>query len=109
MEKLFIVVRADLSAGAQLAQACHTMRAFAFAHPELDRAWFQGPNNLVALQVPGLPALEALIDRAARAGVPHASFREPDFGDELTGVALAASGYRLVSSLPLALRPPRAA
>lgn len=104
MEKLYVVVRADLPAGAQLAQACHGMRAFVAAHPDVDRAWYEGSNNLVCLQVPGEAELLALARRAEERGVPVAVFREPDFADEVTAVAIAPAGARLVSSLPLALR-----
>lgn len=107
MERLFVIVRADLPPGAQLAQAVHTAREFAAAHGELDRLWHEGSKNLVALQVPDEPALHALRARADAAGVPLAVNHEPDLGDALTGIALADTGARLVSSLPLALRAPR--
>lgn len=104
MEKLYIVTRTDLPPGARCAQACHTLRAFVAAHPELDREWFDGSNNLVVLEVSDEAALEALARHASASGVPLATFREPDFSDALTGVALAGAGAKLVSSLPLALR-----
>ena len=109
MKKLFIVLRADLPPGAMLAQTGHAVRAFVAAEPELDRAWFHGPNNLVVLATPNETTLGALLDRARAAGVPLAECREPDLGDSLTAIALADVGARLVSSLPLALRAPRAA
>lgn len=109
MEKLFVIVRADLAPGAQLAQSCHAVCAFESAHRELYRAWNEGSNNLVALQVPDERALLVLMERAARDGIQYARFREPDFGGSITAIAVAGSGARLVSSLPLALRAPRVA
>jgi peptidyl-tRNA hydrolase len=104
MERLYIVVRSDLPAGAQLAQACHALGAFEAEHRDLYRAWHAGENNLVVLSVPTDLELSALIGRAKEAHVPHATFREPDFDGALTGVALGASAKKLVSQLPLALR-----
>jgi hypothetical protein len=53
--------------------------------------------------------LVRLSERARSAGVSFAVFREPDFQNTVTGVAIAPAGWKLVSSLPLALRPPKAA
>lgn len=36
--------------------------------------------------------------------IPFATFREPDFEDRMTCVALGPGGEKLVSSAPLALR-----
>lgn len=104
MEKLYVVVRADLPAGAQLAQACHGLRAFVATHPEIDRQWYETSNNLVCLQVRSEAELHALIERAQEHDVAHAVFREPDEDDTVTAVALEPAGARLVSTLPLALR-----
>lgn len=109
MKKLFVIVRGDLAAGAQCAQSCHAICAFAVAYPEKTHAWHTGSNNLVVLAAPSELALEDLIDRAELLRVPIAAFREPDFCDQLTAIALGDGAAPLVSSLPLALRPPRAA
>lgn len=39
MEKLYIIVRGDLPAGAQCAQACHAISTFAAEHPEVHLSW----------------------------------------------------------------------
>jgi len=96
------VVRADLKPGLQAAQACHALRLFSAEHPEEDRAWYEGSNNLVLLQVPDEKALLALRDQAN--GCPASLFREPDVGDEATALALGSSARRIVSNLPLLLR-----
>lgn len=107
MKKLYVIVRADLPAGAQLAQSVHAAIAFAIEHRERTRGWHADSNNLVVLAVPDEVALSAL--SASAAELDHVEFREPDFGGELTAIALGAGAERLVSSLPLALRAPRAA
>jgi peptidyl-tRNA hydrolase len=99
---MYIIVRADLKPGLQAAQACHALRLFSAEHPEEDRAWYEGSNNLVLLQIPNEAELLKLKERAN--GTPLALFREPDINDEATALAIAPSGRRLVSNLPLLLR-----
>jgi len=105
MKKLYIIVRADLPPGAQLAQSCHVVSAFAVAHPELHRAWHADGQNLVCLQVPDRRALELLGSEISPQA--FASFSEPDFGGELTALAMSDDAARRLSTLPLALRAPR--
>jgi peptidyl-tRNA hydrolase len=109
MDRLYIVTRSDLPPGAEVAQSCHALRAFVAAQPELDAAWHAAGGNLVCLSVPAEDELERLLARAGADGVRSAEFREVDFGGQLTAIALEASARTLVSSLPLALRPARAA
>ena len=59
------------------------------------------------LAVPDEAALGALCERAATAGVSHVRVHEPGLGDALTAAALEPAAYKLVSTLPLALRLPR--
>ena len=104
MEKLYIVVRRDLPAGAQASQCCHALRQFSDKHPELDRQWHAAGGNIVLLSIESELELAALIGKASEHNVSWADFHEADFGGELTAAAFAASARRLVSSLPLALR-----
>lgn len=104
MRKLFIVVRSDLKPGAQLAQSCHALSSFAAEHREAFAAWQSGASNLVCLQVPGRTELAQLLLAAIDSGIPTSSFHEPDFGNELTACAFGESAWRMLSSLPLALR-----
>lgn len=106
MEKLYIVTRSDLAPGARLAQSCHALRAFVAAHPELDRQWYAGSEStIVCLEAEHEASLTELAKNATAAGFAVATFHEPDFGNELTAIGLEGNGWRLVSSLPLALRP----
>jgi peptidyl-tRNA hydrolase len=109
MWKLYLALRSDLTPGAKIAQACHGLRAFVAAHPELDANWHTSSNNLVVVEVQDEAALRNLAERATSKSVPYAEFREPDFDDSLTCIALGPGGDRLVSSAPLALRQAKAA
>lgn len=105
--KLYVVVRGDLPPGAQGCQAVHAALAFQRAQPDL----FRGPDelrNLALLAAPDEAFLGRLLERAAAAGVPAAPFHEEDLGGSLTAVAFGPAMQRLVSSLPKALREPRA-
>lgn len=102
IDRMYIIVRNDLKPGLQAAQACHALRLFGAEHPEEDRSWYEGSNNLVLLQVPDEEALLGLLERSS--GISSSLFREPDLGDEATALALEARGRRLVSNLPLLLR-----
>jgi hypothetical protein len=101
MERLYIVVRRDLPAGAQAAQSCHALRAFVGAHPDLDRAWHEAGGNLVCLSATDERALEGLLAEAS--GLATAAFREQDLGGELTAIALEARAKKILRPLPLAL------
>jgi hypothetical protein len=97
--RLYVVVRADLPPGLQLAQACHATREFGLRYPGLDLG-----DNLVVLQVPGEAALHELLLEAGDRDLPAVAFAEPDLHDELTAAAFSGDARALLSSLPLALR-----
>lgn len=103
MDRLYIVVRSDLSPGLMCAQACHALRAFCEEHSEVERSWFSSSNNLVVLQVPDENALHKLAQQAQAKGIQYSINREPDLGDQVTAVALAPEAKKLLRSLPLAL------
>lgn len=103
MEKLYIIVRNDLSPGLQLPQACHAMREFINDFPELDRKWFDDSKNIVVLQVQDEAALRRLYEELSPVA-PRSIFEEPDLDNAWTAMAVGGSGSGLLSSLPLALR-----
>ena len=73
------------------------------------RDWHTHGQNLVVLAVPDERALESLLEQMRTGGgFTCAPFHEPDFGGELTAFAVGDEAARLLSSLPLALRPARA-
>lgn len=106
MNKLFTIVKVGLGAGAQIAQSCHALAAFAAHHPDQFNAWaLPEQRNIVCLEA---PELESLLARLRAAGHRCAEFRETDLGGELTAIACEEDASRLLSSLPLAGRAPRA-
>lgn len=109
MRKLYVVVRADLEPGDVLAQSNHATSEFAAMHPELHARWRANGKNIVILGIPNEAQLGELVRAAAAAGIPKAEFYEEDLGNELTACAFSDAVSKLVSSLPLALRPARAA
>jgi len=102
--KLYIIIRADLDPGAQLAQACHAAFQFGIDHKTVTDYWHLKSNNLVLLSVPNEATLKHLATRIQDAGLAHSTFREIDFDNAVTALALEPDGRRLVSNLPLALR-----
>lgn len=103
-EKLYLVTRADLSAGQRAVQVAHALRAFVESHPDVDREWYQNSNYLALLEVPGEPQLARLLEKAQSRGLPASGFREPDRENELTAIALGPGAKKICRGLPLALR-----
>lgn len=50
--KLYLVVRANLSAGQQAVQACHALQQFNTDHPALAHSWTSSSNTLALLRCP---------------------------------------------------------
>jgi hypothetical protein len=102
VKRLYVVVRRDLPPGMQLAQACHAVREFVAEHPEADG---QCGENLVVLSTPDEISLWRLSHQVRRHDVAVTLFIEPDLDGELTAAAMGSDARKLLSSLPLALRP----
>jgi hypothetical protein len=114
MNKLYIVCRGDIPAGAQIAQTAHALAAFATAHPDRFKSWAEPEQrNIVCLAAPSRGALEALLASLLAQGIACAAFRETDLNDELTGFSCGEEAGKSLSCLPLAgrdpLRPTKAA
>jgi hypothetical protein len=103
-EKLYVVVRSDLPAGAMLAQSAHAAVAFGFRHPELAAEWFWDSNNLVILETPDEASLRALVTNARVARIPYVLFSEPDFDMAATAAAFGKEAKKMLRGLSLALR-----
>lgn len=104
MMKLYVVVRADISPGDQIAQACHAVAEFSVHEPARFQEWATAQRNLVVLQAPSRTALDIVRSQLLDEGIGVVTFREPDMADELTAIAFGGEGARFVSQLPLALR-----
>lgn len=119
MLKLFIVVRADIDVGLQLAQVVHATAQFVHYNPEEHRDWFYGPegsvdrkqwqpanSNVVVKHVSSEAELLALVKKAAPKSMGLASFQEPDLNNETTAAAFCGAGaQQLLWHLPLAFAP----
>lgn len=108
MEKLYVVVRADLPAGVQCAQGTHAALAFALQFPGLLQKWAALSENLVMLSCRDENALGHLMRQAAEKSIRMTAYHEPAFQNALTACAFSGEVSKLVSSLPLALREPKA-
>jgi hypothetical protein len=87
MKRVYVLVRADLAPGAQLAQACHALSTFAHQYRALHEAWQAGEQNLVVLSVPSESALGEFLRTGMAKGIRCSAWHEPDFSHELTAVA----------------------
>ncbi len=100
---MYIVTREDLAPGEQLAQVAHAATEFVSQHPESAAEWRAMSNSLVVVATPDETSLVRLIDRALVAGVRPTVFREADYGDAVTAVALPTgkASRKLCANLPL--------
>jgi hypothetical protein len=92
-------VRRDLGPGMKAAQACHALRAFVEAYPEIDRAWYAVSNNIVILEHEDL---DGLADRLDGHGLALARFHEPDRGGDLTAFCVEPAARSAVRKVSLA-------
>ena len=104
MNKLFVIVRADLLPGLQLAQSGHAIVAFQHSYSAEYEEWHRTSNNLVVLAAKNKEELAKLAYDLTCKGVNVACFSEPDLGDELTAISVGPAGHRYLSTLPLALK-----
>jgi peptidyl-tRNA hydrolase len=102
MERLYIVVRADLDLGLQMAQAIHAAKDFGTQYPHEDFRWRHGGNNVVVLEVPDEKALMDLHLLLMSKRVATTLFTEVDLGGEATALSADTGAKRYVRGLPLA-------
>lgn len=102
-DKLYVIVRADLSPGAQAVQGMHAMRQFIDDYPEEEKEWFQVSNHVAFLKVDDEAALLKMAERLSRRGMIVSVFREPDLDHSLTALATNHRSREYVAHLKLAL------
>lgn len=105
--KLYLVVRADLSAAQQAVQVAHALQEYNLTHPGPTLDWYRASNTIAFLSVPDEAALTDLVEVARQRAFTYAPFREPDRNDELTAVVLGPEAQRLVRRLSPALKETR--
>jgi peptidyl-tRNA hydrolase len=103
-DKTYIVTRADLSHGQQIAQAVHAMSLLPQHDPQAYTQWRATSDSIVVLAAPSEQALIEITQQARATGISHATWREPDLGDETTAIILAPGPNTpgLLAHLPLA-------
>lgn len=84
-KRLYVVVRADIPVGYQMAQACHAAAAIGAAQPEALAKY----PTIVILDVADERMLKAVLHGTNASAVP---FFEPDLGGEMTAFAVFSAG-----------------
>lgn len=100
-----MLVRSDLPAGLQLAQAVHGAFEFSHTHPAVMHRWLENSNYLVVLGVPDEAALLCFLELADGYEVDVHLVREPDLDEAATALVIGPGDFHhRVSHLPLALK-----
>jgi len=107
--KMFVVVRADLPPGLQMAQAGHAIAELCFSYGDTAKGllWYEsGEGHLIVLSVPSELDLIDAKNTLQAAGIICEPFNEPDLDMQLTAFACfcAPEDNYLFCDLPLALR-----
>jgi len=103
MLKLFIVVRADLDPGLQMAQAIHAAIQFVLEHQTEARAWYDTSNNVIVKQVADEATLTELVLERDYNRTTCQVFGEPDLNGAWTAAAFMGEGANAyLRELPLA-------
>ncbi len=107
--KMYVIVREDISPGQQAVQAAHALANFAGTYPSQFLDWNRGSNTLVILAVPNEHILLVHKWVTYDMDLKVSLFREPDMEFEATALAIEphASNNLWLAHLPLALRKRR--
>jgi hypothetical protein len=102
---LIVVVRADISAGYQVAQSLHAVADFAHQHTETFNKWKSESNSVVALSTPNEKSLLKTLKKLEQMNAELVVFREPDLNDEATSIGVYGTPEirRKLRGLPLCL------
>lgn len=87
-QKPYIVLDETLKPGQQIAQCAHAIAEFSIQHPQLFKEWHDISNYICCLIAPDLEALE---QRCKEQGMSYTTFREPDYDNKLTAIAIEPS------------------
>ncbi|MCK5613796.1 hypothetical protein KAR91_68665 [Candidatus Pacearchaeota archaeon] len=83
MNKLFVIVRKDLSHSQRAVQAGHALAEYLLHSPN-----FRWKNEiLIYLGIKGLKQLENLMRKLDFHGIKYIEFHEPDLNNEVTAIA----------------------
>lgn len=89
-KRLYVIVRADIPVGYQMAQACHAAAAIGAEQPQALATY----PTIVILNAYDEDHLRDHFVAAGQTAVP---FHEPDLNDEMTAFAVFASGEQFAN------------
>ena len=99
--KLYVVVRANISPGYQIVQSCHAVERLIRLHPEVAERHFDLGDVMVVVEVPGERSLLKLYERVQRVA-PAEIFYEPDIRGHTAFAVAPSPFYNMFKDLPLA-------
>ena len=102
-DKIYVVVRGDLSPGAQAVQGMHAFRQFVADYPDIESEWFEVSNHIAFLSVADEKELLLLREKLLECGKRVSCFYEPDMSFSLTSIVSDWQSSKLLSRLRLAL------
>ena len=102
---MYVVVRADICGGYQVAQSCHAAIQYVMDHPEQSRIWHETSDYIVVLNIENEEKLKELMQKAIEKKINFSSYKEPDLENQYTAVAFEPSkkSKSLCRGLKLAL------
>jgi len=90
MNKQYIITRKTLSFGQQAIQAGHALIELFIKYPKQIKEWHKNSNTLVYLSVANEDELYKMARLLEVKGIKFEEFKEPDFNNALTAIALVA-------------------
>ncbi len=101
-----MVVRKDLSSGAQIAQSLHAYREFISEYPEIEKKWHLDSNYIVILHIENEEQLKSLINQAKIKNIKYSVFRELDMELAITAAVFepTAETQAFLKHLPRAFK-----
>lgn len=105
-DKLYIVTRKDLTPGQQISQSLHVFREFVNQYNEIENDWYNNSNYICILSANDESHLNDIIEKCMLNKVKFSIFKEPDYNDSITSIAIepGLKSKKITSSLPLALK-----
>ena len=98
-----MITHNQLSAGAQTLQTAHAVADWIVANPGECERWKQESNSIIALATKTEEDLYKLLDKL-KVDSKYMVFREPDFGNAITAIAVTPADInkKMLANLPLA-------
>lgn len=87
MNKMYIIVRDDISKSYQAAQGGHALAAMALDWPEVFQEWSNGTIVYLKTSHEDLVRMTSSLDLCEK-GMVWTDWYEPDIGDELTAMSV---------------------